>query len=45
MALGIVPLHIETGHYGNKPVFDRKCKLCELDLIEDKYQFLMICPV
>ena len=23
--LGILPLHIETGRYDNKPVFDRKC--------------------
>jgi hypothetical protein len=42
--LGILPLHIETGRYENTPVFDRKCKLCELDHIEDEYHFLMICP-
>lgn len=41
---GILPLHIETGRYENTPVFDRKCKLCELDHIEDEYHFLMICP-
>ena len=40
---GILPLHIKTGRYENTPVFDRKCKVCELDHTEEEYHFLMIC--
>ena len=48
---GILPLEIETGRY--VPIFDKNlkknrmriCKLCRLNVIENGYHFLCVCPV
>ena len=38
-------LFIETGRYINIIREQRICKLCNFNLIEDEYHFLLICPV
>ena len=39
-------LEIETGRYGSKSILpeQRICKICDLSLVEDEFNFLMICP-
>ena len=38
-------LNIETGRHTNIERLDRKCNLCNLDDLEDKYHFTLICPI
>ena len=42
--LGILPLHIETGRYNNTPFDNRKCTICNTDVLEDEFHFIMSCP-
>ena len=42
---GTLPLHIETGRFSNTKLEDRKCYFCDLDKVEDEYQFLFECEV
>ena len=38
-------LEIETGrHYGSSRS-ERKCKLCQMNVVEDEYHFLLTCPI
>ena len=39
-------LEIEKGRYGAKstPPGEQLCNLCNLNEVEDEFQFLMICP-
>ena len=41
---GVLPLHIETGRYDKTPLDNRVCKQCALNVIEDEYHFLCVCP-
>ena len=45
LRLGILPLHIETGRYTNKPLEERICTLCNSDEIEDEFHFLLKCDL
>jgi hypothetical protein len=38
-------LEIERGRYSNIPRDERKCKFCNLNVIENEYHFLLICPL
>ena len=40
---GILQLRIETGRFDQTKVEDRICELCDDDLIEDEFHFLMKC--
>ena len=42
---GILPLHVETGRWQNKPWAERTCKLCNLECVEDEFHFLCICDL
>ena len=42
---GILPLHIETGRFLNRPVDERTCMLCETDAVEDEIHFVIHCPL
>lgn len=37
-------LAIETGRYQNIPQENRKCTICNLNVIENEYHFLLVCP-
>ena len=37
-------LQIERGQYENVPHTERKCKVCNMNIIESKYHFLLVCP-
>jgi hypothetical protein len=37
-------LAIETGRHRNIPVENRICTSCQMNLIENEYHFLLICP-
>ena len=41
---GILPLHVETGGYVNKPVEERLCKFCDTGDAEDEKHFVFYCP-
>ena len=41
---GILPLHVETGRYVNKPVEERLCKFCDTGDVEDEKHFVFYCP-
>ena len=38
-------LAIERGRYENIPRDDRKCKYCNLNVVESEYHFLLVCPL
>ena len=38
-------LQIEKGRYVNIPREQRICKLCNLNVTEDEYHFLLVCPI
>ena len=40
---GVLPLHVETGRWQNKPLEDRMCLICNEDYIEDEFHFLCVC--
>lgn len=42
---GILPLTVETGRYGNVPLNNRLCPLCSLNVVEDEFHFLCVCPI
>jgi hypothetical protein len=42
---GVLPLEIETGRYNRVPLENRKCKLCNLDVVESEKHFLTECPL
>ena len=42
---GILPLHVETGHFRNLPLEQRLCVLCDKSDVEDEYHFLCQCAV
>ena len=37
-------LAVETGRYTNVAVDDRKCQQCSMNVLEDEYHFLLVCP-
>lgn len=37
-------LEIERGRYVNIPRNERTCKYCNLDMVENEYHFLLVCP-
>ena len=41
-----LPLRIETGRHSHPPtpLYDRKCDLCQLNILEDSPHFLIECP-
>ena len=41
---GILPLEIETGRFRNIKIDDRLCKLCNLNVNQDKTHFIFECP-
>ena len=45
MRLSAHKLQIEYGRYLNIDRQDRKCILCNLDVIEDEFHFILKCPV
>ena len=42
---GILPLALETGRFHSTPEEDRKCILCDLDVVENEMHFLFYCPL
>ena len=43
-----LPLHqleIELGRYNNIGRNERKCKLCNCNMVESEYYFLLCCPI
>jgi hypothetical protein len=38
-------LEIETGRHKNIIRCERLCKLCKMNVVEDEYHFLLVCPV
>ena len=38
-------LAIESGRYDDTPRSDRLCKFCNLNVVENKYHFLLVCPL
>ncbi len=40
---GVLPLHIETGHWKDKPLEHRTCPICDEKLLEDVYHFIIRC--
>ena len=45
LRLGILPIAIETGRYKSVPIDNRKCKLCNLNLVEDEKHILFTCTL
>ncbi len=43
--IGILPLHIETGRFGNVKEDERKCYICNTDDTENEFLFLGVCKV
>ena len=37
-------LQIETGRHHNIDIRDKKCNNCNMNMIEDEYNFLLVCP-
>ena len=44
---GILPLHVETGRFGNnrKDLSERVCNICNSEQVEDETHFAFICPI
>ena len=42
---GVHGLEIERGRYNNTPRYDRVCKMCSLNEVEDEMHFILVCPV
>ncbi len=40
---GILPLHIETGRFRGTALEERTCQICNSQLMEDEFQFILIC--
>ena len=38
-------LEIELGRYNNIGRYERKCKLCNCNMVESEYHFLLCCPI
>ena len=38
-------LAIERGRYENTPRDERICKNCNLNMVENEYHFLLVCPM
>jgi hypothetical protein len=38
-------LYIESGRYNNIPRENRLCKLCNMNVVENEYHFLLACPL
>ena len=45
LRLGILPIEIETGRYKSVFIDNRKCKLCNLNLVEDEKHILFTCTL
>ena len=43
LKIGILPLAIETGRFLDVPLEYRTCQICEDNLLEDEYHFLLYC--
>ena len=37
-------LEIERGRYTNIERNDRKCKQCDMNLVENEFHFILVCP-
>ncbi len=42
---GILPLSIEIGRWGNIPLEDIICKMCDSLVVEDEYHFIFHCSL
>ena len=38
-------LEIERGRYENKPMIERICKCCNMNMVENEYHFALVCPL
>ncbi|XP_077980235.1 uncharacterized protein LOC144435518 [Glandiceps talaboti] len=45
LRLSVLPLEIENGRRRNIPPTERFCKICNTNMVEDEYHFLVICPL
>jgi hypothetical protein len=45
LRLGVLPIRVETGRYNRELLSDRKCKLCNLNEIEDELHFICRCKL
>ncbi len=43
LKIGIMPLAIETGRFTDVPLEYRTCQICDDNLLEDEYHFLLYC--
>ncbi len=43
LKIGILPLGLEVGHFTDKPIEYRTCCICQDNLLEDEYHFLLYC--
>ena len=43
LRLGILPLEIEVGRFGNIPVENRLCKCCDNKVVENEFYFVCEC--
>ena len=41
--IGILPLALEVGRFTDVPLEYRTCKICDDELLEDEYHFLLYC--
>ena len=41
--LGILPLRIETGRYDNTPIENRLCTMCDMNVVENEFHFVIEC--
>ena len=41
---GFLPLRVETGHFKNEPLSERKCTFCDQESVEDEFHFILHCP-
>ena len=42
---GILPLYVETRRYVNVPLDQRFCINCNLNVVEDEFHLLCVCPL
>ena len=41
---GILQLHVESGRFNQTNLENRTCNVCNINVIEDKFNFVCICP-
>ena len=45
LRLSTLPLEIEKGRRNDIPPTERFCKICNTNMVEDEYHFVLICPL